>query len=152
MSHEEVGRLVRAADARRAGSRALELCFSEQEEAIVAARSQGMTWANIALKLGVSEGQAKWVIQRNHTPEALARDDGEIPRTGPRPGRGDGISVSAASRQLGVTRRTIYAWARSQRLPSSFNDIGQTRILIAAHMTVDDFGGPPTEAIPIVQL
>lgn len=151
MSHPEADRLARAAAARRAGSRALERRSHEQEAAVTAARDEGMTWAAIARKLGISEGQAKWVVQRNRTPAALSRGEGELPRTGHRPGQGEGVSVSAAARQLGVTRRTIYAWARSERLPSRLNDIGQTRILIAAEMTVDDFGGPPTEAVPVVQ-
>lgn len=118
---------------------------------MAAARAEGgMTWAAIARELGMSEGQAKWVVQRNHTPAALSRGEGELPRTGPRPGQGEGVSVSTAARQLGVTRRTIYAWARSERLPSTLNAIGQTRILITPEKTIDDFGGPPTEAVPVI--
>lgn len=101
-----------------------------QETKVRAARASQVPWAQIAKDLGITEGQAHWALQRSQTPEALARTEGEEPRTGPRPGRGPGVGVSTAARILCVSRRTVYAWARLGKVQATKNELGQTRILL----------------------
>lgn len=101
-----------------------------QEAKIRAARADGHQWAQIARDLKITEGQARWALQRAQTPQALSRGEGQEPRTGPRPGRGPGVGVSTAARILRVSRRTIYAWIRTGRLQATQNELGQTRLLL----------------------
>ena len=101
-----------------------------QESRILAARARGMQWSQIAASFRISEGQARWVLQRKMTPQAVARLEGQEPRTGLRPGQGPGVGVSEAARLLRVSRRTVYAWARAGKLRVTNNELGQTRILL----------------------
>jgi transposase-like protein len=127
---KELAALVIAADLAAIAARVSEQRDAKLENAITAARDAGATWTEIASRIGVSEGQARWAVQKRHTPEAAARLEGQAPRTGPRPGRGPGVSISEASRKLGISRRTVTVWAKSGKLQSAVNELGQTRILL----------------------
>jgi excisionase family DNA binding protein len=140
MRHDTIEVLTEAGQAWRRAQLAETQRLSVLIDVIEAARAEKRSWSEIADKLGMSEGQAKWLTQRESTPEATARSIGEAPRTAPRPGRGPGVGVSEAARTLGVTRRTVYLWAEDGRLRSTKNELGKTRILL------EDGAGSSTES------
>jgi len=130
MPHDTIDVLTEAGQAWRRAQLAETQRLSVLIDVIEAARAENRSWPEIADTLGMSEGQAKWLIQRESTPAALAREVGEMPRTAARPGRGPGMGVSEAARTLGVTRRTVYLWVEEGRLRSTKNELGKTRILL----------------------
>jgi excisionase family DNA binding protein len=130
MTTVEIATLSKVATARRRASAQSAKRSEETEAAIRAARAVSVSWAEISERLEISEGQAKWLMQRHLTPESLARQEGDLPRTAPRPGRGPGVGVTEAARMLGVTRRTVYLWCSHGRLNAVRNDQGKLRVLL----------------------
>lgn len=131
-------RLRAAAAGEREAQEVLSAATELLESEIDTARSLGIAWAAIAANTGLSESQAQWRLHRDDPSVRENRQRVLIPeserksRSGPRPGRGPGMSVTEFARMCGVTRRTVYNWIEERRIESTRNELGQTRILDTA--------------------
>ena len=124
MPTSELTVLARTAAARRRAEERAAKLVDDQEQAVRAARAADHSWAEIGEAMGISEGQAKWLVQR-------AKSSTSVPAADTHRGRGPGVGVSEAARLLGVTRRTVYMWADDGRLQATKNELGRTRILLS---------------------
>lgn len=128
-------RLRAAAAGEREAQEVLAAASELLESEIDAARSAGIPWATIAAVTGLSESQAQWRLHRDDPSVRENRQRVRVPeserkaRTGPRPGRGPGVSVTEFARMCGVTRRAVYNWIEENRVQATKNELGQTRII-----------------------
>jgi excisionase family DNA binding protein len=120
-------RVAVAAMKERAARAILVEAEQEMLEAIEAARERSIPWARLKELTGLTTGQLQWRWNRDEPGNDLSLPRPRAPR---RTGRGPGLSVTDAARQLGVTRRTIYLRVEAGKLRSTTNELGQTRILL----------------------
>lgn len=130
-------RLAIAAVKERAAQVALHEAEAEVSDALEAAREFEVPWTRLSDLTGLTMGQLQWRWHRDDpahadTKEARREERAKNPRAraATRPGRGPGLSVSDAARQLGVTRRTIYLRIERGELEATKNELGQTRVLL----------------------
>lgn len=120
-------RLTRLEESRRAAAEDLAKVMYD-------AHKLGHTWSEIAARAGLASP---------HTARARARDALDPSELSPsvrwRQERGRaprpktdplGMSVSEAARQLGVTRKTVYAWIDKGRLQTVTDEAGRPRVLL----------------------
>lgn len=137
---ESLTRLARARlRAAAAGEKEARRQLAESEELldaeIVTARELNIPWIDIAQDLGIPESKAKYRYHREDPAVQKNRERMRKPpeqhkaRTGPRPGQGPGMNVTAFARKAGVTRKTVYNWIEAGKVEITRNELGMTRIL-----------------------
>lgn len=98
------------------------------------AHKQGHTWSAIASSAGLaSPHTARTRARHAMDPKELSpsarwrQEQGHTPRPKSDP---PGVSISHAARELGVTRKTVYAWVEAGKLRSAQDEAGRTRVLL----------------------
>lgn len=103
-------------------------------QALLSAHQAGFSWAEVARAADLASGETA------RTRAYGARDPKEVPpslrwrrehgSTPPPISPATGVSVTEAASQLGVSRKTVYAWIRNGKLASTTDEAGRTRVIL----------------------
>lgn len=103
-------------------------------EALHLGHSAGLTWTAIAEAAGLSNAEtARSRSYRGRRSESLSpsvRWKHERGSTQRHSEDAPGVSVTEAATQLGVTRKTVYAWIDKGKLAATTDEGGRTRVLL----------------------
>lgn len=120
-------RLAQAEESQRAAAEGLA-------QAMYDAHRRGYTWGEIAARAGLASPhtartRARYALDPSDlSPSARWRQQrGHAPRAKPEP---PGMSISEAARELGVTRKTVYARIERGELESARDEAGRPRVLL----------------------
>lgn len=118
----ERARLTAAAAGVRDAQSALDASVEHLENEVRAARNNGMAWSKISSMTGRTETQLAWILRQGEKRTSTTKGT-------TRSGQGTGVSVTEYARTEGVTRRTVYLWAKKGYVQTTENMLGQMRIL-----------------------